>query len=80
MFQKNAVYRKTPAGLEALARRDPTLTLRLRSVLILLDGKRGLEEVWRRAGKTWSRSLRSCTSSGWSSGSKTPARRPRWPL
>ena len=50
MVQKNAVYRKSAAGLEALARRDPAVSLRLRSVLILLDGKRGLEEVARLSG------------------------------
>lgn len=50
MVQKNAVYRKSAAGLEALARRDPAVTLRLRSVLILLDGKRPLDEVSRLSG------------------------------
>ncbi len=47
MIQKNAVYRKSSAGQEALARRDPALTLRLRSLLILVDGKRTVEELAR---------------------------------
>jgi hypothetical protein len=45
MIQKNAVYRKSAHGAEALARRDPALTLRLRSLLILVDGKRHAEEL-----------------------------------
>jgi len=47
MTQKSAVYRKTAAGQEALAHRDPSLNLRLRSVLILVDGKRSMEELAR---------------------------------
>ena len=47
MVQKNSVYRKSAHGAEALARRDPALTLRLRSLLIMVDGKRPVEELSR---------------------------------
>jgi hypothetical protein len=47
MVQMNAVYRKSARGTQALARRDPALTLRLRSLLILLDGKRSGGELAR---------------------------------
>lgn len=47
MVQKNAVYRKSARGTDALSRRDPALTLRLRSLLILVDGKRSGEELAR---------------------------------
>ena len=47
MVQKNGVYRKSARGTEALAKRDPALTLRLRSLLILVDGKRTGEELAR---------------------------------
>jgi hypothetical protein len=50
MIQKTAVYRKTVAGQEALARRDPALSLRLRSLLILADGKRPVEELAKLSG------------------------------
>lgn len=49
MFQKTAVYRKSIAGQEALARRDPALTMRHRSLLIMVDGKRSAEELGRLA-------------------------------
>lgn len=45
MVQKNTVFRKSAHGAEALAKRDPALTLRLRSLLILVDGKRSVEEL-----------------------------------
>lgn len=45
MVQKHSVYRKSDLGVEALARRDAALALRLRSLLILVDGKRPLEEL-----------------------------------
>jgi hypothetical protein len=47
MVQKHAVYRKSPRGAEALAKRDPALSLRLRSFLILVDGKRSTDELSR---------------------------------
>lgn len=45
MVQKHSVYRKSPFGAEALARRDAALALRLRSLLILVDGKRTRDEL-----------------------------------
>jgi hypothetical protein len=50
MFQKTAVFRKSSAGQEALARRDPALTMRHRSILIMVDGKRSVEDLGRLAG------------------------------
>lgn len=49
MGQKDSVYRKSPQAVEALAKRDPALTPRLRSLLILVDGKRSGEELGRLA-------------------------------
>jgi hypothetical protein len=49
MGQKDSVYRKSTEGAAALARRDPSLTPRLRSLLILVDGKRSTEELVRMA-------------------------------
>lgn len=49
MFQKTAVYRKSIAGQEALARRDPALTMRHRSLLIMVDGKRTVADLGRLA-------------------------------
>ncbi len=47
MVQKNAVYRKSTRGSNALATRDPALSMRLRSLLILVDGKRSADELAR---------------------------------
>ncbi|WP_332815420.1 hypothetical protein [Ramlibacter sp.] len=47
MVQKNAVYRKSARGAAALATRDPALSMRLRSLLILIDGKRSADELAR---------------------------------
>lgn len=47
MVQKIAVYRKSARGADALARRDPALSMRLRSLLILVDGKRSADELAR---------------------------------
>lgn len=47
MVQKVAVYRKSAKGVEALAKRDPSLGMRLRSLLILVDGKRDTDELAR---------------------------------
>jgi len=49
MGQKDSVYRKSPQGADALARRDPSLTPRLRSLLIMVDGKRSVDELVRLA-------------------------------
>ena len=47
MVQKNAVYRKSAQGAAALATRDPVLSMRMRSLLILVDGKRSADELAR---------------------------------
>ena len=43
-MDKNTVFSKTDAGREALASRPPALGPRLRSLLIMVDGKRRVEE------------------------------------
>ncbi|CAA9431050.1 MAG: hypothetical protein AVDCRST_MAG51-2630 [uncultured Ramlibacter sp.] len=45
MVQRNVVYRKSEHGAQALAKRDPALSLRSRSLLILVDGKRSVEDL-----------------------------------
>lgn len=45
MVQKNAIYQKSAKGTQALATRDAALTPKLRSMLILVDGKRSVEEL-----------------------------------
>ena len=42
MFNKQAIYHKTPKGTEAIANRQSGLAPRLRSLLIMVDGKRSL--------------------------------------
>lgn len=43
-MDKNTVFSKTDAGRDALASRPPALGPRLRSLLIMVDGKRRVEE------------------------------------
>jgi hypothetical protein len=45
VISKSAVYHKSARGSEALAKRDPALTPKLRSTLILVDGKRRFDEL-----------------------------------
>ena len=45
MFNKQAIYRKTPKGLEAIAKRQSGLGPRLRSLLIMVDGKRSFPDL-----------------------------------
>lgn len=45
MIDPTLTYRKSGAGSEALAQRHPSLTPRLRSLLILVDGKRSCGEL-----------------------------------
>jgi hypothetical protein len=45
MAQKGTVYQKSGKGSQALAARDAALTPKLRSMLILVDGKRTVEEL-----------------------------------
>lgn len=47
MIQKNLVYHKSAKGTEAIATRQHGLGPKLRSMLILIDGKRGFEELVR---------------------------------
>ena len=47
MIQKNLVYHKTAKGSEAIATRQHGLTPKQRSMLIMIDGKRGFEELVR---------------------------------
>lgn len=47
MISKNAVYHKSTKGTEAIATRQHGLAPKLRSILILVDGKRRFEELAR---------------------------------
>lgn len=47
MIQKNLVYHKSAKGTEAIATRQHGLGPKLRSMLILIDGKRGFDELVR---------------------------------
>lgn len=47
MIQKNLVYHKSAKGSEAIATRQHGLSPKLRSTLILIDGKRGFDELAR---------------------------------
>jgi hypothetical protein len=48
-MDKHTVYRKSATGSGALAQRDAALGVRLRSLLILVDGKRDVAELCRLA-------------------------------
>jgi hypothetical protein len=45
MIDKQAIYHKTPKGVEAIANRQSGLAPKLRSLLIMIDGKRGYAEL-----------------------------------
>ena len=45
MLDKSAIYYKSIHGQQALQNRDPALVPKLRSLLILVDGKRGYDEL-----------------------------------
>ncbi len=45
MLNKEAIYRKTPKGVEAIAHRQLDLALKLRPLLIMVDGKRNFSEL-----------------------------------
>lgn len=47
MIQKNLVYHKSAKGTEEIATRQHRLSPKLRSMLILVDGKRGYDELAR---------------------------------
>lgn len=44
-MDKDTTYRKTPSGTEAIAARNPALSQRHRSLLILVDGRRSAREL-----------------------------------
>jgi hypothetical protein len=46
-MDKHTICRKSASGTEALATRDAALGVRLRSLLILVDGKRDVGELCR---------------------------------
>lgn len=45
MFDKSHTYHKSSRGTEAMATRSPALTPKMRSMLILVDGKRSCAEL-----------------------------------
>lgn len=45
MFDKTRTYQKSAQGAQAFATRHAALTPKLRSLLILIDGKRGYDEL-----------------------------------
>jgi hypothetical protein len=45
MLDKQAIYHKTPKGAQAIANRQSGLSPRLRSLLIMVDGKRAYPEL-----------------------------------
>jgi hypothetical protein len=45
MFNKQAIYHKTPKGMESIANRQSGLGPRLRSLLIMIDGKRSFSDL-----------------------------------
>jgi len=47
VIRKDAIYRKSAKGTEAITNRQHGLTPKLRSTLILVDGKRRFEEIAR---------------------------------
>lgn len=47
VIRKNVVYRKSAKGSEAIATRQHGLAPKLRSILILIDGKRSFDELER---------------------------------
>lgn len=47
MIQKSRIYHKSAKGAEAIATRQHGLAPKLRSMLILVDGKRGFDELAR---------------------------------
>jgi len=47
VIQQNVIYRKSAKGAEAIATRQHGLSPKLRSMLIMIDGKRGFDELVR---------------------------------
>jgi hypothetical protein len=44
-MQQHSVFQKSEKGSQAIAKRDHALAPKLRSMLILVDGKRSMEEL-----------------------------------
>lgn len=66
-MDKNTLFGKTAAGREALTTRPPGLGPRLRSLLIMVDGKRNLSEFEKLTGslEQATDSLNALLSGGW---------------
>jgi hypothetical protein len=47
VLDKSAIYHKSAAGAEAITNRNPALSPKLRSMLIMIDGRRGCRELAR---------------------------------
>lgn len=45
MIQQNVIYHKSAKGAEAIATRQHGLSPKLRSMLIMIDGKRGVDDL-----------------------------------
>jgi hypothetical protein len=50
MLEKTTTYHKSAKGADAIAARSAALTPKLRSMLILVDGKKGFEELAKLGG------------------------------
>ena len=50
MLEKTRTYHKSALGAQAIATRSAALTPKLRSLLIMIDGKRGYEELAKLGG------------------------------
>lgn len=80
MNESKLVYQKTPRASEALARRDPALTPRMRSLLILIDGRRSADELTKLAGTDTPALLAELSALGMVSGaSRGPSSEPAAP-
>jgi hypothetical protein len=72
MNESKLVFQKLPKAAEALARRDPVLTPKMRSLLILIDGKRDSDELAKLAGPEAPGLLAELSALGMVSGSTRP--------
>lgn len=73
-MDKSAVFSKTDAGREALTSRPPGLTPRLRSLLIMTDGKRTVAELDKMLGADGAAAplLDQLVAQGWVQGQGAP--------
>lgn len=72
MNESRLVFQKLPKAAESLARRDPVLTPKMRSLLILIDGKRDSGELAKLAGPDAPGLLAELSSLGMVSASARP--------